>query len=57
LEKVSKLKVDLWDESIKMVADMMAAKNLELVTHLMGEKVIHCICPTNSWRKIKNRDK
>jgi L-ascorbate metabolism protein UlaG (beta-lactamase superfamily) len=41
-----------WDESIKMVAEMAAAKNLELVTPLMGEKVIPGLSPTNRWWEI-----
>lgn len=43
-----------WDESIKMVAEMAAEKNLQLVTPLMGEKVIPGLSPTNRWWEIPN---
>ena len=41
-----------WDESIKMVAEMAAEKNLQLVTPLMGEKVVPGLSPTNHWWEI-----
>ncbi|SMD42267.1 L-ascorbate metabolism protein UlaG, beta-lactamase superfamily [Aquiflexum balticum DSM 16537] len=46
-----------WDESIKMVADMAAENNIELVTPIMGEKVIPGLSPTKNWWEIKNRDR
>jgi len=38
-----------WDESIKMVADLAAANDIELVTPIMGEKVIPGLSLTNNW--------
>jgi L-ascorbate metabolism protein UlaG (beta-lactamase superfamily) len=38
-----------WDESIRMVADLAAENDIELVTPIMGEKVIPNLSPTNKW--------
>jgi L-ascorbate metabolism protein UlaG (beta-lactamase superfamily) len=46
-----------WDESIKMVADMAAEKNIKLVTPIMGEKVIPGLSPTMNWWELPNRDR
>jgi L-ascorbate metabolism protein UlaG (beta-lactamase superfamily) len=46
-----------WDESIKMVADMAAEKNIKLVTPIMGEKVIPGLSPTINWWELPNRDR
>lgn len=42
-----------WDESIQMVASEAAANNIQLVTPIMGEKVIPGVDPTNNWWEIK----
>ncbi|WP_158857427.1 MBL fold metallo-hydrolase [Lunatibacter salilacus] len=46
-----------WDESIKMVADLAAENNIELVTPIMGEKVIPGLSPTSNWWEIPNKDR
>lgn len=46
-----------WDESIKMVADLAAENNIELVTPIMGEKVIPGISTTGNWWGIPNGDR
>ncbi|WP_051359966.1 MBL fold metallo-hydrolase [Adhaeribacter aquaticus] len=38
-----------WDESINMVADLASQNNIEIVTPIMGEKVIPGITPTTKW--------
>ncbi|WP_207429366.1 MBL fold metallo-hydrolase [Pedobacter sp. SYSU D00535] len=38
-----------WNESINMVADLAQKNNIEMVTPLMGEKVIPGITPTKKW--------
>ncbi|WP_225986499.1 MBL fold metallo-hydrolase [Rufibacter sp. LB8] len=38
-----------WDESIKMVADLASKHDIEIVTPLMGEKVIPGTTPTRKW--------
>ena len=40
-----------WDESIETVADMASENNVEIVTPIMGEKVIPGITPTTRWWK------
>lgn len=46
-----------WDESIKMVAEFATEKNIELVTPIMGEKVIPGISPTSNWWEMPNGDR
>ncbi|HSI75895.1 MAG TPA: MBL fold metallo-hydrolase [Lunatimonas sp.] len=46
-----------WDESIKMVADLAAENNIELVTPIMGEKVVPGLSPTRNWWEMPNRDR
>jgi L-ascorbate metabolism protein UlaG (beta-lactamase superfamily) len=41
-----------WDESIQLVADLAVENDIELVTPLMGEKVIPGMSPTTNWWKI-----
>jgi L-ascorbate metabolism protein UlaG (beta-lactamase superfamily) len=38
-----------WNESIQMVADKAAKNDIQLVTPIMGEKVIPGVTPTNNW--------
>jgi L-ascorbate metabolism protein UlaG (beta-lactamase superfamily) len=38
-----------WNESIQMVADKAAEKDIQLVTPIMGEKVIPGVTPTINW--------
>ncbi|WP_245652264.1 MBL fold metallo-hydrolase [Rufibacter tibetensis] len=38
-----------WDESINMVAELASQNNIELVTPIMGKKVIPGITPTAKW--------
>ena len=38
-----------WDESINMVADLASQNEIEIVTPIMGEKVIPGITPTTKW--------
>ncbi|MFT2008852.1 MBL fold metallo-hydrolase [Pontibacter sp. 13R65] len=38
-----------WDESISVVADMASQNNIEIVTPIMGEKVIPGITQTTNW--------
>lgn len=38
-----------WDESIEIVADLASKNNIEIVTPVMGEKVIPGITPTPRW--------
>lgn len=38
-----------WDRSINVVADMASQNNIEIVTPIMGEKVIPGITPTTKW--------
>ncbi|EKB48260.1 MBL fold metallo-hydrolase [Cecembia lonarensis] len=38
-----------WDESIQMVAALAAENDIELVTPIMGKKVIPGLSPTNKW--------
>jgi len=46
-----------WDESIQMVADLAAENNIELVTPIMGEKVIPGISPTIYWWEMPSRER
>jgi L-ascorbate metabolism protein UlaG (beta-lactamase superfamily) len=41
-----------WDESIQMVAEMAAEHDIELVTPILGEKVIPGISQTSNWWEI-----
>jgi L-ascorbate metabolism protein UlaG (beta-lactamase superfamily) len=45
-----------WDESIRMVADLAAENDIEMVTPIMGEKVIPGQSPTNNWWKTPSKD-
>ncbi|WP_210465129.1 MBL fold metallo-hydrolase [Rufibacter roseolus] len=42
-----------WDESIKMVADKAAQNNIELLTPVMGQKVIPGETKTTDWWMLK----
>lgn len=46
-----------WDKSIQMIADMAADNDIELVTPIMGEKVIPGVSPANNWWKTPTGDK
>jgi L-ascorbate metabolism protein UlaG (beta-lactamase superfamily) len=46
-----------WDESIRMVTDLAAENNIELVTPVMGEKVIPGISPTIHWWEMRNLER
>jgi L-ascorbate metabolism protein UlaG (beta-lactamase superfamily) len=46
-----------WNESIQMVANMSAENDIELVTPILGEKVIPGVSPTYNWWEITNGDK
>jgi len=46
-----------WDRSIQMVANMAADNDIELVTPILGEKVIPGLSPTNNWWKTSSGDK
>ncbi len=43
------LALHAWDESINMVAELAAQNNIELVTPIMGQKVVPGITPTTKW--------
>ncbi|PRY98277.1 L-ascorbate metabolism protein UlaG (beta-lactamase superfamily) [Marinilabilia salmonicolor] len=38
-----------WNESIQMVADRAAENDIEMVTPILGEKVIPGVTPTSNW--------
>lgn len=42
-----------WDESIQLVADKAAENDIELVTPLMGEKIVPGVSSTTNWWKLK----
>jgi hypothetical protein len=46
-----------WDESIQMVAIMAAENDMELVTTIMGGKVILGVSSTCNWWEIPTGDK
>jgi hypothetical protein len=46
-----------WDESIQMVAIMAAENDMELVTTIMGGKVIPGVSSTCNWWEIPTGDK
>jgi L-ascorbate metabolism protein UlaG (beta-lactamase superfamily) len=45
-----------WDKSIQMVSILAAENNIELVTPIMGEKVIPGVTSTKNWWEIPSGD-
>jgi len=45
-----------WNRSIQILADMAAENDIELVTPIMGEKVIPGVSPTYNWWEIQPGD-